>query len=324
MTDIKFLGEENFLAIMETKNKAFIKSEVKHQSFTSFDGTRLCCYIASPDSPKGAVVFLHGFGEFFGKFREYVWYLFQAGYKVFFLEHRGHGSSEGKLPEHDVVYIDSFDTYVEDLHMFIEKEVLPASEHLDLLMIAHSMGGCIGTLFLEKYPDYFKAAILSSPMFRLRAINYPPIFCIFAGLYTKLTGKSKNIAPGQPHFNPYKDFENSSARSKARFDYQLAQRREDKNNQTTGASISWALAAMIAIDKAIRNATLIHIPVTVMTAGDDHLIDPAGYELFKKYCKSARFHHYENSRHELFNSDDESRKCYFADVIETLDNYNAG
>ena len=150
------------------------------------------------------------------------------------------------------------------------------------------------------------------------------MFCFFAGLYTRLTGKSKNLAPGQPHFNPDKTFDNSSARSKARFDYQLAQRRADKNNQTTGASISWALAAMNATGKAIRDAYMINIPVTVMTAGDDHLIDPAGYELFKKICPQARFHHYENSRHELFNSDDESRKQYFADVIETLDNYNAG
>ena len=323
MTDIKFLGEDDFLGTMETENKVWRNESVEHGSFTSFDGTKINYYSTSPIAPKAAVVIVHGLGEFFGKYREYTWYLYQAGFRVFFIEHRCHGYSEGKLPEHDLIYIDKYDTYVEDLHTFMEKIVLPGSSGMDRLMIAHSMGGCIGTLFIEKYPDYFKAAILSSPMFRLRGVNYPPIVQGLIGIYSKISGKDKKLAPGQTHFNPDHDFTKSSALSKARFDYQMSQRKADPHYQMWGATFSWAVASMKATGKVIRNAEKIHIPITVMTAGDDHLIDPEGYSLFRSACKGAVFHPYEHSRHEIFNADDESRKQYFADVIDTLERYNA-
>ncbi len=78
---------------------------------------------------------------------------------------------------------------------------------------------------------------------------------------------------------------------------------------------------MKATGKVIRHAGNIKIPVTVMTAGADHLIDPAGYEAFRSKVPAALFHPYENSRHEIFNSDDESRIRYFNDVLETLEGY---
>ena len=71
----------------------------------------------------------------------------------------------------------------------------------------------------------------------------------------------------------------------------------------------------------VKNAGKISIPVTVMTAGQDHLIDPAGYEAFKKVRPDAVFHHYENARHEIFNADETTRKQYFTDVLATLDSY---
>ena len=36
-----------------------------------------------------------------------------------------------------------------------------------LFLFGHSMGGCVSALFLEKYPDTFKAAVLTSPMLKM-------------------------------------------------------------------------------------------------------------------------------------------------------------
>ena len=321
MAEIKYLGEEDYLPFMEKENEEWKNTCVKQDVFTSFDGCKLNFYRATPKDPKAVVVIVHGMAEFFGKYREYMWYLFQSGYDVYFLEQRGHGLSEGKCPEKDIIYIDSYDTYVRDLYSFLKREVMPSNEGKPLLMIAHSMGGCIGTLLLEEHPEVFKAAILSSPMFKMKSGKYPLIVVKLIGLYARITGKLKSLAPNQKRFNPVPDFEHSSALSKARFDYLFKQRIDDDNYQMTAASFGWAIESMKATYKVIKNAHKIKIPVTVMTAGVDHLIDPLGYEAFKKQVPQAVFHPYETSRHEIFNSDDASRKAYYADVLSTLDSY---
>ncbi len=63
---------------------------------------------------------------------------------------------------HDLGYVENFDYFVDDLKTFVEKEAKPANERLFLL--AHSMGGAIASLYLEKFNADFSAAALSSPM----------------------------------------------------------------------------------------------------------------------------------------------------------------
>lgn len=321
MTDIRFLGEDDFLSSMESENNEWFDKAMVRGTLESFDNTKLNYYIFTQGTPKANVVIVHGMAEFIGKYREYIRYLNLAGYRVFFLEQRGHGYSEGKLPEHDVIYIDSYGTYVKDLHRFMEAVVKPNLNGLPLMMIAHSMGGCIGTLYLEEHPGIVRGAVLSSPMMKMKGADYPPIVVSLIGIFGILTGKSKKLAPNQKHFDPGAVVDNSSAISPARFEYQLSMRRKDPHYQTCGASLSWAVASMKASRKAVKNAGKLSIPITVMTAGSDHLIDPSGYEAFGKKVPGAVFKAYDNSRHEIFNADDVTRIQYFTDVINTLDNY---
>ncbi|MBR5739924.1 MAG: alpha/beta hydrolase, partial [Firmicutes bacterium] len=159
------------------------------------------------------------------------------------------------------------------------------------------------------------------PMLKMKGADYPPIVQVLLGLYVSISGKQKQLAPNQKHFDPNAKLEVSSAVSRPRFEYQLGQRRNNENYQTTGATFGWALASLKATSKVIKRAGLIKVPVTVMTAGQDHLIDPAGYEAFRAKVPQAVFHHYEDSRHEIFNADEATRKQYFTDVLNTLDSY---
>lgn len=318
---INFLGEDDFLKAMETENKKWRKEHVVRGSLKSFDGTNLNYYVATPDNPKASLTIVHGLSEFFGKYHEFIWYLYQAGFKVFFLELRGHGYSGGKLKDPQLVHIDDYNTYVEDLNCFVESVVVPESEGLKMLLFAHSMGGAVSTLYLEKHPGFFKSAILSSPMLKMKAGNINIFVETILRLYAKLFMKTKSLAPNQKRFNPNTAFETSSAGSRPRFDYQLNQRKKDDHFQMTGATYGWALASLKVHRDIFRHIDKIRIPVDVFTAGCDHLIDPVGYEMFKEKVKQAKFHDFENSRHEIFNSDEASRKRYFAEVIDTLNGY---
>ncbi len=320
MNKIDFLSEDNFKEVMDSENLRWREAHVKQEQFASFDKVKINYYCAIPDEPKGLIVFVHGFCEFFGKYYEYVWYLYRAGYAVYFPEQRGHGYSEGKCKEPDVVFIDDYDTYAKDLKCFMDKVVVPAAGSLKKLVIAHSMGGAVATLFLEKYPEYFDGAVLTSPMLKMKN-NTSPVLIKLLAIYSLLFGKRRSIAPGQSHFDNKPVFETSSALSRARYDYMFEMRRKDWHYQTYGASIGWALASFAVTDKIMKGAPLLRLPITVFTAGQDHLIDPEGYTEFKKLVPRAEFIHYEKSRHEIFNADDETRKQYFSDVLSTLESY---
>ena len=180
------------------------------------------------------------------------------------------------------------------------------------------MGGAVGTLYLEMYPGFFDSAILSSPMFKMKN-NTSPILIAALKVFSFLFGKRKLLAPGQRRFDAKPVFETSSAMSKPRYDYMFNMRLKDEHYQTYGASIGWALASLRTNKLIMKNADRLNIPITVFTAGNDHLIDPEGYEQFKKLVPSAKFISFDNSRHEIFNADENSRKAYFSAVLNILD-----
>ena len=187
---IELLGEDDFLEAMNGPCKKWRESCVKDGYFSSFDGTKIHYYYAVPESPKAVIVMFHGFCEFFGKYHEMAWYFYQKGYGFFFPEMRGHGLSGGKLPEKDLVHVRNYRQYVADMKIFFESIVkIKAAPNIPKLLFAHSMGGAIGALYLEKYPDDFKGAILSSPMLRLKTGGISPAKIKLLSLYVHLCHK---------------------------------------------------------------------------------------------------------------------------------------
>ena len=320
--NIHLLGEDDFLPAIENEIKSWLDSHVTRGSLTSFDGTKLNYYITSPENPKGAIVIVHGMAEFWAKYHEYAWYLYNAGFKVFFLEQRGFGYSEGKMPDPQLIYIDDYKTYVEDLHTFIETVVKKESEGLPHIVLAHSMGGAVTTYYLERHPGFFKAALLSSPMMKMKAgSDLSPIVVFLLRLYSIVCFKAKSIAPNQKRFDPNTPIETSSAKSVPRFEYQLNVRRNDVHYQACAATLGWALASIKVHGDIMKNAKNITIPVTMMTAGKDHLINPDGYKEITSLLPHIKTYHYAESRHEIFNSDEATRKKYFTDVLTELESF---
>lgn len=82
---------------------------------------KLQAYCAIPEKPKKALVFVHGFCEFFGKYHELFYDFYHAGYAVFFYEQRGFGKSLREVSDKDAVYVGNFAEYVEDLKLFTDE-----------------------------------------------------------------------------------------------------------------------------------------------------------------------------------------------------------
>ena len=314
----ELLLEDDFAAVMETDCTAWIRDHVRTQEVESFDGVKLCAYYAVPEGATTCVVMVHGFCEFFGKYHEMAWYLYRAGYAFCFLEQRGHGHSGGKLLEADVVHVDDYEDYVRDLHAFAEQVVYAHCGDMNWVLFAHSMGGAVGTLFLETFPDMFSKALLSSPMFLWRKLKAGPLLTNVIAFAAKVTHRTKTLAPTEKHFDEMEVFETSSMQSKARYDYTFARRMQDVNNRSYGASLGWGVASLRAMRKLMEHADRVRIPVTIFSAGNDGLVDVKSFEQFQKKAPQTKILHYESSKHEIYNALNEERLRFYGDLFRLL------
>lgn len=150
----------------------FIRLNFEDGYMKSADGTRIHYgYVTTPVA-KAAIVISHGFTECMPKYYEMIYYFAKAGYSVYMVEHRGHGFSERSVSDMSMVTVNSFDDYVSDLDMFIREIVMKREGRRPLYLYGHSMGGAIAALYLEKHPEVFTKAVLSSPMIEMLYGNF--------------------------------------------------------------------------------------------------------------------------------------------------------
>ena len=233
---IDFIKSSEFQSTIKKEIEPFIE-EIKQTGF--FEGQEeQKIYYEKYETVgiKKAVVISHGFTEYTEKYNELIYYFIKEGYNVYISEYRGHGRS-GRLGIDTMqVEVESYTYYLYDLKTFID-QVVPKNTS-SLYLYAHSMGGAIGALFLERYPDYFDKAVLSSPML---SINFGDIPNFAAKLFLNLSfgKKLKKYAPGTgAYLDPY-EFEKSSAASLERYDYYFRFLASTPSVQLGGPSVHW-------------------------------------------------------------------------------------
>lgn len=322
-SDIKSLmiTEDNFTHVMHKTIEPWVDSEFTKGHFMSYDGASIAYYyIINPDE-KASIVISHGFCEFFPKYYELAYIFYNMGYSVFFIEHRGHGMSHRDALDIDLVHIDSYSQYVEDLHEFVEHIVIPESKSKKYVLFAHSMGGCIATLFLEKYGDFFRCAILSSPMHKMILGRFKPWQVIAVGRALKVVGRDNKLASGQKRFDGVNIWQQSSSMSKARYDFQFDKRLNIEEYTTYGSSFAWARESLKATEKCLKDASDIKTPILLCEAGLDTLVDNEGHRIFVDKTDNTTYKIFPKSKHEIFNATDDIREEYYKTVFSYIEEH---
>lgn len=105
---------------------------------------------------KGTIVFVHGAGGYWGKWRHQLPVMAAAGWRAIAIELPGHGFSEGPSYERLTGYADW-------LAEFARKADLK-----DWVLCGHSMGGAIGQIFALNHPGFLRGLVLIGTGSRLR------------------------------------------------------------------------------------------------------------------------------------------------------------
>ena len=301
---------------MDNEVDPWIKDHTLNEVIESTQGIHLNTYRAVNPEAHANIVMIHGFCEFFGKYHEMMYRFFQKGYSVFFAELRGYGLSDRTVEFEDQrVYVDSFDEYVEDVSVFVEKIVKPHAQGKPLFLFAHSMGGCVGTLFLERFPEVFSCAVLSSPMLKVDFGKVPDPALKILPIYMKISGSEGVYAPGQGEFTGEQAFLQSSIQDYDRYISYFDLRRKDEHYQTWGATWSWASAAASASDEAVRKIGQITVNVLICQAGLDHMVKAEGQNEAAAHNDKITIDFFPESKHEIWNSTDEIREKWYKDVL---------
>jgi len=145
----------------KTSFSAIAGRELSHEEST-FEGTgglQLFSQSWRPvgEEPRAALIVVHGLRDHSSRYAELAEHLVGQGFAVYAFDLRGHGHSEGVR-----VHIDSFDEYLTDVGILLER-VRKQEPGRPVFLFGHSMGGAIVTLFtLEKKPD-IAGMVLSAP-----------------------------------------------------------------------------------------------------------------------------------------------------------------
>lgn len=315
---MEYVQEDGFRQKMQHLSDTYLKKYLRCGRFLSYDGTAIYYRTYVKKNAKGNVVISHGFSEFAEKYEEVIYYFLQAGYSVFLPEHRGHGRSERVLSNMEKVYVESFAQYVRDLHIFVNKIVKPYQN--EMILFAHSMGGAIGALYLQRYPGDFQKAVLSAPMIQMKVRGLPYPAAMMIARVCRCLGFGKAYAAGQHGFSKKPKFERSSCLSKERYLYAHGKRAANKRCRTNGACYSWVCAAQTAsvCVQASENIQKIRIPVLVCAAGRDHMVNTDEICRFAGKLKNARLVWFLDAKHEIFNANERAQMQFYEEVFSFL------
>lgn len=239
--------------------------------------------LGSPDAARTLVI-VHGYGEHSGRYFDAAQQLVKAGYRVILPDMRGHGRSEGPRG-----YTERFDDYVADLEMVMaHARVDPAST----AVFGHSNGGLIVSRWLCAGTTKARCAVLTSPLLGLGI--KPPAWKELAGRALSRLWPTMSL----PSEIDAKVLTHDAA--------QVARYESDPLVHHV-ANARWFTEAVQAAELSQRQAGRVAIPVLLIQAGDDRLVDPAASRRWATNCPGCEFEIVDGAFHELLFETDGQR-----------------
>ena len=278
------------------------------------DGVRLFYEYFLVEKAIGSVVLLHGMSEFTCKHYELAYYLMEQGYHVFLYDQRGHGRSQRLTDRIDLIHVDDFSDFVEDLQEFLERIVKPAATE-PLYLYGHSMGGAVSLLHLAAYPGTFRRAVISSPLFE-PIVAVPNWLAYLSSKWDQLRrGPKTPLTHGKGFIARIpEEWKNDPACSRNKYMMQL--RIDNEEYQTTPLSAGFALQTLYLTPRLLKVAKAITTPHLLISGTEDTVVKIHPHGRFAKKAPLCQFLSIPGGKHAMMCDDQESAAVHTHLVLD--------
>jgi lysophospholipase len=286
--------------------------------FVGVGGKTLGCVIFHAVHSKASVVVLPGRTEALIKYAEVAYDLVQQGYSVFLLDLRGQGSADRLLADPQKGYVEYFDDYVTDTHLFIENVVAPQSTRV--VMFAHSLGGGVASALNDAWPQDVSALVLSSPMLEIDLGAFAPTVAASLAFSVCDSSDGTGYTLGAGPYARETDFAtNTVTHSEPRWAWKLAQLDADPSLQLGGVTWRWLCQALEGSSRASSSGRFNATPTLLFQAGADTIVKPQGQKKFCDDSPHCTLEVVDGARHELLQETDDLRNEALAKAVKFLD-----
>jgi lysophospholipase len=264
--------------------------------------------------PRGSVVLSGGRTEPIEKYYEVVAELQARGFVVLVHDWRGQGLSHRALEDRLKGHAKGFGEFVEDYRALLAhfEDRLPKP----WIAMGHSMGGCLTLLAVAQGVGDFRGAVLSAPMLGLQTGNRPKRAArALAWVMGRVKAEDYILgSPGDPHGETFEaNIVTHDARRYARNKGLVVAEPLLGLNAGTWGWLDFAFSASAWLKRAPEVAA-IDIPVLVMGAEQEKLVDNADQQLITARIPKGRWIEIPGAYHELFQETDAIRAVVWREV----------
>ncbi|WP_411289134.1 alpha/beta fold hydrolase [Phenylobacterium sp.] len=280
--------------------------------FRGAGGAKLRAALFTPlGKPRGSMVVSGGRTEPIEKYFEFIGDCLEQGFVVLAHDWRGQGLSARDLPDRLKGHARGHLAFLEDFRCLLS--AYQARLPKPWVAVGHSMGGCLTLLALAHGESRFAGAILSAPMLGVRTGKVArPVARTLAGLNV-ITGRGGRYTLGQAG-KPFDDtFDGNvlthDAARFARHRAQIAANPELALGNPTWGWLDFALraTAFLAKPERLRGVT---IPVVIVSAEQDKLVDNAAQQAATRNLPQGRFISVPGAYHEILMETDHMRNIF--------------
>ena len=266
--------------------------------------------------------------ESYVKYAELAYDLFHCGFDVFIIDHRGQGRSGRLLQDSHRGHVVNFSDYVDDLERFWQQE-MASGRWRKRYVLAHSMGGAITTLFLQRQPQAFDAAALCAPMFGITlrlpewvvrhildwAEGYPSV----RDGYAMGTGRWRAL--------PFSL--NVLTHSHARYRRNLRCYADDPALRVGGPTYHWVREGILAGEQVLAGAAEVTTPMLLVQAEAERVVDNRAHDRFCEIraaaghpCWGDKPYVIKDAYHEILFEKDSMRAEALTAIVGFFDEHN--
>lgn len=314
------IAELDYEAQMSAMVLPYVSSSGSTRSFVGVDGQNIQFYTLSRPGPLGGIVVVPGRTESWYKWREVIYDLAQKGFgPIYALDHRGQGFSGRLAAAHPFKgHVVKFSHYVDDFSVLMRKFVLPEVGSAPLFLLAHSMGGAISGLYMQKNPGVFTAAVMLTPMFAINIGDRKEWEAEALLSFYCATGKCQEYAPDRGDFKFDKEFKDDldATTSQVRWEHNETVMRQTPAIQLGGPTNGWVLQSLWATKGLRRNADRLRDPLLVFSAGLDLTVENDAIEQVCFAAANCEWVHFPAAKHQVHHESDIMRDDAFQQIYD--------